>query len=123
MSVFKEKTPIMCTIGTTRDLYSNLMVHKRAIANKANKKSEESVLRERFKPISKKIKDITNAKKPHQKVDEYSELGNNGTLSDEQTVQTDGAEVEKMPTRASDQDDENAKSEQSTVLPPLYIDI
>jgi hypothetical protein len=41
------------------------MVHKRAIANKANKKSEESILRERFKPISKKIKDITNAKKPH----------------------------------------------------------
>lgn len=65
MSVFKEKTPIMCTKGATRDLYSNLMVHKRAIANKANKKSEESILRERFKPISKKLKDITNAKKPH----------------------------------------------------------
>ena len=35
-------------------------------------------------------------------------------------MQTDGSEVEKMPTRASDQDDENAKNE---VLPPLYIDI
>jgi len=65
MSVFTEKTPIMCTKGATRDLYSNLMVHKRAIANKANKKSEESILRERFKPISKKLKDITNPKKPH----------------------------------------------------------
>ena len=124
MSVFKDKTPIMCTKGATRDLYSNLMVHKRAIANKANKKSEESILRERFKPISKKIKDITNAKKPHQKVDEYSELGSrNSTLSDELTAQTDGAEVEKMPTRASDHDDENGKNEMNSVLPPLYIDI
>ena len=66
MSVFKDKTPIMCTKGATRDLYSNLMVHKRAITNKANKKSEDyDILRERFKPISKKLKDITNAKKPH----------------------------------------------------------
>ena len=63
---FKDKTPIMCTKGATRDLYSNLMVHKRAITNKANKKSDDyDVLRERFMPISKKIKDITNAKKPH----------------------------------------------------------
>ena len=124
MSVFKDKTPIMCTKGATRDLYSNLMIHKRAITNKANKKSEDyDILRERFKPISKKLKDITNAKKPHQKVDEYSELGSrNSTLSDEQTAQTDG-DVEKMPTRASDHDDENGKSEQSSVLPPLYIDI
>ena len=114
----------MCTKGATRDLYSNLMVHKRAITNKANKKSDDyDVLRERFKPISKKIKDITNAKKPHQKVDEYSELGSrNSTLSDEQTAQTDESGVEKMPTRASDQDDENGKGENS-VLPPLYIDI
>ena len=83
--------------------FRNANAQSPVITNKANKKSEDyDILRERCKPISKKLKDITNAKKPHQKVDEYSELGNNGTLSDEQTVQTDGAEVEKMPTRASD---------------------
>lgn len=38
-------------------------------------------------------------------------------------MQTDGAEVEKMPTRASDQDDENGRNDQNSVLPPLYIDI
>ena len=39
--IFKEKTPLMTSKGSVRDLYHDLLVHKRALNSKNTKKTEE----------------------------------------------------------------------------------
>ena len=118
--LFKDKTPLMNSKGSVRDLYNDLLIHKRALNSKNNKKSEEQKLVDRFKPLklmSKKINSNENSKK-----DEYSEIRKSHCSSESDTITTDSFEEKKgLPTKSSDQDD--LEKNENTLLPPLYVDI
>ena len=117
-TLFKDKTPLMTSKGAVRDLYHDLLIHKRALNSKNNKKTEEQKLVDRFKPLKMMSKKMSN----EGKKDEYSEISRKSHCSSEnETIGTDSFEEKKgLPTKSSDQDD---MERNDTILPPLYVDI